>query len=284
MPSETETFDSPANGVQLLTVTTSGGRHIAVTQYRGADPRDGIVVYLHGGAWIMGSHRDHSERLQALADAGPTVLSIDYRLAVEAPFPAPREDVEAVVSAVVPAGEPFVLMGASAGAHLAALSAFTMTRRPAGFVGLFGRYDLTATAADILPPPDARVPDEILQTAPPAGFAGLSHRDRLALLAGTTTADLGETHLEALSPVYRLTSDAPTILALHGTSDGVVAPGHSERLVAVAERAGISARLVLLPGANHEDPAFARPDIAATIAEFVREQTRKESQEISWVK
>lgn len=51
------------------------------------------VVYLHGGGWVIGSlggYDDLCRRLATAADA--VVVSIDYRLAPEHPFPAPVED------------------------------------------------------------------------------------------------------------------------------------------------------------------------------------------------
>jgi len=54
---------------------------------------DRVVVYLHGGGYIMGSvnsHRDMCERLSKEARA--RVLALDYRLAPEHPFPAALED------------------------------------------------------------------------------------------------------------------------------------------------------------------------------------------------
>ena len=51
------------------------------------------ILYLHGGGYVIGSsatHRELARRLSVAADAD--VLTIDYRLAPENPFPAPVED------------------------------------------------------------------------------------------------------------------------------------------------------------------------------------------------
>ena len=61
----------------------------------GAAP-DRVVLYFHGGGYVLGSihsHRDMCERLSRAAKA--RVLALDYRLAPEHPFPAPVEDARA---------------------------------------------------------------------------------------------------------------------------------------------------------------------------------------------
>ena len=56
-------------------------------------PGDGVTLYLHGGGYVIGSpatHREFARRLSAASGGG--VLTLDYRLAPENPFPAPVED------------------------------------------------------------------------------------------------------------------------------------------------------------------------------------------------
>jgi len=53
----------------------------------------GLLVYLHGGGWVIGSLDTHDDVCRKLANAmGHAVLSVDYRLAPEHPFPAPVDD------------------------------------------------------------------------------------------------------------------------------------------------------------------------------------------------
>ncbi|HUE39333.1 MAG TPA: alpha/beta hydrolase [Candidatus Binatia bacterium] len=57
---------------------------------------DRVILYFHGGGYVLGSihsHRDMCERLSRAAQA--RVLALDYRLAPEHPFPAPVEDARA---------------------------------------------------------------------------------------------------------------------------------------------------------------------------------------------
>jgi acetyl esterase/lipase len=108
------------------------------------DATRGIYLHVHGGGWTMGSNAFQDQRLWRIAiEVGVRVVSVDYRLAPEHPFPAALDDCLAV--AVEMAGGRVVIGGESAGAHLSAL---VLTRLRAGFVGanlVYGCYDLGLT-------------------------------------------------------------------------------------------------------------------------------------------
>lgn len=86
---------------------------------RGGAPRAGSLLYLHGGAYCIGSPRSHRALAARLArDTGLAVFVADYRLAPEHPCPAALDDAEAAFRALSPQG-PVVLAGDSAGGGLA---------------------------------------------------------------------------------------------------------------------------------------------------------------------
>ncbi len=64
------------------------------------DPRDlPTLVYFHGGGWVLGDLDSHDAVCRALCNrAGISVLSVDYRLAPEAKYPAAAEDAYAALS------------------------------------------------------------------------------------------------------------------------------------------------------------------------------------------
>jgi acetyl esterase len=104
------------------------GATIPARHYRpdNREPR-ATVVYLHGGGWVTGD-LEYSDALcrHLAADAGCEVLSVDYRLAPEHPFPVPLEDAFGALRWAVAelAGDrPLLVAGDSAGGALAAACA-----------------------------------------------------------------------------------------------------------------------------------------------------------------
>jgi acetyl esterase len=101
------------------------GADIPVRVYRPETP-EAVIVYLHGGSWVAGDIDTHEFVTRRLSrDTAAVVVSVDYRLLPEHPFPAPIDD---AYDAVVWAGAlrpdlPFLVAGDSAGGTLAACSA-----------------------------------------------------------------------------------------------------------------------------------------------------------------
>jgi len=118
-----------------------GGRTVDVLVFDGGSAH--VLVYVHGGSYTAYDPADpwyagFCGRLAVGCRA--TVVSVRYRLAPSAPFPAALDDVGAALAYAGPAA---VLVGDSAGAGLAVAAAL---RYPcAGVVGLSGLYDLTAS-------------------------------------------------------------------------------------------------------------------------------------------
>lgn len=89
------------------------------------------LVYLHGGGWVLGNIESHDQICRYLArDAGIAVVSVDYRLAPEHPFPAAYDDAVAALAWVAREGASIgvdghllAVGGDSAGGNLAAAAA-----------------------------------------------------------------------------------------------------------------------------------------------------------------
>jgi len=96
-----------------------------------ADHRGALIVYYHGGGWVQGDLDTHDAPCRFLAQAaGIRVLSVDYRLAPEHPFPAPVDDALTAFRDAWARAEEFgvdpariAVGGDSAGGHLAAVTA-----------------------------------------------------------------------------------------------------------------------------------------------------------------
>jgi acetyl esterase/lipase len=117
----------------------------------------GIYYYIHGGGWTIGRAHHQDMRMEAIArNCSVAVVSIDYRLAPEHPYPAGPEDCEAAALWLIEhAGREFgvdriVIGGLSAGAHLSAVTLIRLRDRHSytGFAGAnleAGAYDLSWT-------------------------------------------------------------------------------------------------------------------------------------------
>lgn len=81
----------------------------------------GVLVYLHGGAYFLGSLDTHDHVARSLAaETGRTVVSVGYRLAPEHRFPAGLDDCRTVLRWAVENLGPVALVGDSSGGGLAA--------------------------------------------------------------------------------------------------------------------------------------------------------------------
>ena len=91
--------------------------------YRGGTGR--TLVWFHGGGWVTGDLDYSDELCRFLArDAGCTVVSVDYRLAPEHPYPAAFDDARVALARVAgKSGGPLAVGGDSAGGNLAAACA-----------------------------------------------------------------------------------------------------------------------------------------------------------------
>lgn len=145
-------YDLP-DGVEVADhEITRDGQRLVFRSYRPERPRGrGLVVFFHGGGFVVGSlDSHHSLAAELAANTGLVTVSGEFRHAPEHPFPAPLEDCYAILCALaedpgllggdVDSAEP-VLCGDSSGANLAvALSMVARDRggpRPRG-QGLIG--------------------------------------------------------------------------------------------------------------------------------------------------
>ncbi len=106
------------------------GRPVALRIYEPARPTgDGVVFYIRGGGFVIGSLTSHHSLVAEIADrTGLVTIALDFGMAPENPFPGPLEDCHAVIGAVL--GDPgafgltvdpssAVIAGESSGANMA---------------------------------------------------------------------------------------------------------------------------------------------------------------------
>ena len=228
---------------------------------------DRTVLYLHGGAYIVGSintHRDLAARLSRAARA--RVLVIDYRLAPEHPYPAAVEDATAAYRWLLAAGvspQRIVVAGDSAGGGLtvATLVALRDAAQPlpaAGvclspWVDLEGSGESMTTKAAV----DPLVDRERSRKAAAYYLAGQNPRTPLA------------------APLYANLSGLPPLLIQVGTAETLL--DDSTRLAERARKAGVNVTLEPWEDMVHVWQAFAAilpegQQAIERIGEFIRQR------------
>jgi len=127
---------------------------IPVRLYRPADATGAIVIWYHGGGWVIGDLETADPTARKLANrTGALVVSVDYRLAPEHPYPAAVEDAWAALEWVAEhgaelGGDPsrIAVGGDSAGGNLAAI--VSVLARDAG-IGALRHQLLVYPAVDL---------------------------------------------------------------------------------------------------------------------------------------
>jgi acetyl esterase len=254
-----ETEHLAGEGPEIASVRDDTVAGVPVRVYE-PDGARGTVAYLHGGGWVLGNLDSVDAVCRALADAaGARVVSIDYRLAPEHPFPAAVDDATAAVGALE--GD-LVVAGDSAGGNLAAVVAQVM--RDHGMTNLrhqallYPATDLTMSSPSL----DEHANAPVLTRRSVDAFRdhylapGADPRDPLV------SPLWGE--LQGLPPALVQTADVDPI-----RDDGV-------RYAAALEAAGVPARLTNYLGMPHGFASFpgASPLGRQQRAELVTELSR----------
>ncbi|MFC8384399.1 alpha/beta hydrolase [Nocardia sp. NPDC057272] len=115
--------------IRTESVRSSGGTGFDIRIYSHESAPTGVIVYYHGGGWVLGSLDEFDSTARHIAVlTGAAVALVDYRLAPENPFPAAPEDawsallwVDANMEMVAGRRVPIVVAGDSAGGNLAAV-------------------------------------------------------------------------------------------------------------------------------------------------------------------
>ncbi len=236
---------APPAGTTVRPVTAGGVPALVVSP---ADQPQPTVLYLHGGAYVVGSafgYQPHAGALAAAAQAG--VLVPDYRLAPEHPYPAAVQDAVSAYRWLLDQGveaDRIVVAGDSAGGGLAMSLLLTLKRDrepyPGGAVLLCPWLDLTLRHTTI-PGAAGRI------DAPMATGAEMN-RCAAAYLGGHPSDD---------PIVDSLAADLgglPPLLIQAATGDARLAD--AEALAVSAREQGVEARLELYPVEAHAFQLF----------------------------
>ncbi|MDV6259817.1 alpha/beta hydrolase fold domain-containing protein [Rhodococcoides yunnanense] len=123
LDAERRTLDRITSWVPVpsgITLTDEKLGGVPVTRLTSGSGARGVVMYLHGGAYVLGNARQALAVAGLCENGGPDLVSVEYRLAPEHPFPAAVDDAIAVYRALIESvgADRIVVVGESAGGGL----------------------------------------------------------------------------------------------------------------------------------------------------------------------
>ncbi|MDL4819156.1 alpha/beta hydrolase [Actinomadura opuntiae] len=257
--------------VEVADRTIPGG--VPVRVYRPRRPEGPALVYFHGGGFVTGDlENEHSRCLDFAAALGIVVVSVDYRLAPEHPFPAPFEDAWAATvwtheNAPALGADPgrIAVGGGSAGGGLAAAVALRARDEdgpPLAFQLLLypvldDRMDTRSMQAHTEPPLFNRVEVEHMWRH----YLG-PERDRAGWETPVYAAPARARDLSGLPPAYVLAAESDPL-----RDEGLV---YARRMI----EAGVPVELRHVPGAYHGFDGVLSAEVARRALAEQREALR----------
>ena len=236
------TIDVPA---KYSRVNAGGVTSEWVTAEGASDSR--VVLYFHGGGYIIGSPRTHRAMMSHLSrDSAARVLALDYRLAPEHPFPAPVEDSVAAYRWLLNEGfDParIALGGDSAGGGLT-VAALVQIR----YLGL----PMPAAGVCVSPWVDMEGLGESMETRAKAD--PMVGKENLMISAKTYLGG-ADPRAPLAAPLYADLRGLPPLLIQVGDSEVLL--DDSTRLAGVAREAGVEVQMDVWDDMIHVWHVFA---------------------------
>jgi len=223
-----------------------GGIPVVDIDVDGADPAQ-VILYFHGGAYAVGTAASSVGLASDLARrAGTRLVSVDYRLAPEHPYPAALEDAMAAYRGLLASGQSpsaIAIAGESAGAGLAAATLVALKRAglalPAAAVMMSPWVDLTLSGDSMI---DKAALDPALTPD------GLKRRAGDYVGAGDPADAL-------VSPIFADLTGLPPLLVQVGSHEILL--DDAMRLAARAAAADVAVTLQVTPQVPHVFQGFA---------------------------
>ena len=233
----------PSEATKQLNVSYGSDPAKKVDIYLPGDRNDSTVlaVMIHGGSWANGDKTELNSYIPALQQRLPhfAFANVNYRLlkGTSNRFPAQENDIREVVSFLQSKALEFgiskeiVLLGISAGGHLALLQGYKHTgdRHPKAIVSLFGPTDI----ADLYTNP--------INPVTPLGLIGIT---------GYSLEQNPTVYTES-SPINYVTGTSAPTLILQGAQDSIVPVSQQVRLKAKLDENNVPVELVIYPNAGH---------------------------------
>lgn len=231
--------------------------------------RPAVVVYIHGGAWRTGSHKQCT--VKWLVECGYAVASVSYRPSSEALFPAQIHDCKGAVrwlrahqSEYGYDASRMVAAGSSAGGHLALLLGMTagMLWFEGNVGGNAGESSQVSGVVDFYGPTDF-----LWRSRTQPARTELAGGSVYQLLGGPVTGH--EERARQASPVTHVTRDSPPVLIIHGTADQTVLMDQSQRMLDACRAHGVAAEMHVVPGGGHGGAGYDSEAVREAVIRFV---------------
>jgi acetyl esterase/lipase len=265
-----------------------------------------VLVWIHGGALIMGHREGIDQRLkQALLEKGYAVVSIDYRLAPETQLPEIIQDVEDAFGWVRDKGPELfqadpariAVSGGSAGGYLTLVTGYRVKPRPKALVVFWGYGDLVGPWYSE-PSPHPRhhqsklsreeafkqvagepISDSRDRKGDGGGFYQFCRQQGLwpKAVSGWNPKQEPDRFFPFM-PVKNVTPDYPPTLMIHGENDTDVPHEQSAMMAVELKRNGVEHRLISVPGGEHGLPGVDRKIIDENyraVIEFIEAHLQK---------
>lgn len=218
---------------QKMDIYLPAGRSTAATK---------VMVLLHGGAWASGDKADFNAYVDTLKRRLPdyAIFNINYRLSTGTSnlFPSQENDVKAAVEFIHSKrtdyliADKFVLLGASAGGHLALLQGYKHLSpvKAKAIIDFFGPTDMVDLYNN---PASPLIPSALV-----------------AQIVGATPGSNPALYQQS-SPVNFVTAQSPPTIILQGGMDLLVSPSQSQALQAKLQTSGVTHQYVFYPSEGH---------------------------------
>ena len=198
------------------------------------------LILIHGGSWNNGNKSDFNQYVDSFQRRLPhyAIYNLNYRLYNGSnQFPTQEQDIKQAIDFIVARAQEdqidknkLVLLGASAGGHLALLQAYKYKEpKVAAVIDFFAPTDLIA-----------------MYTKPWHPYLPIA----LEMVTGTNPKTNAESYLQS-SPVDFITTHSAPTLIFHGSKDQIVDISQSRTLQEKLEKAGVAHELVVYPDRRH---------------------------------
>lgn len=219
-----------------------------------------VVVSIHGGGWKTGTKDGFSPLLSELVAAGISWVSLDYRMATEAVFPAQVKDCTYALQFVKSKAKEWnidpdrvALEGHSAGGHLSLWVGLHPDQADPASPDPVRRHSTKVAAiVNRAGPVDFSLLDTVRHEAHEFVYLLLGHAYDGREKDGSPGGLLSQEQIRSVSPITYVSADSPPVFTIHGTADPTVPVQHGRNLEAALRKHHVPCQVHYIENGNHD--------------------------------